>query len=97
MYCDLCNLYALLWPAFLVHCDCLPVIQSVPTLEDFAEDGVLPIEMRGCSKCHEELAAIGVWALVGHADYPPRIVPQRGLDLVLEELVRCVVYRGRGL
>lgn len=63
----------------------------MPAFQDLAKDGVLPIEVRGSREGDEELAAISRRAFVGHADDAPRVVSERWPDLILEELVRCVV------
>lgn len=97
MYDNLRDLDPLLWPRLLVYGDLLQLVEHLYALYDLAEDGVLSVEVGGWSEGDEELATVGIHALVRHADDAARIVPEGGADLVFEELVRGVVDGGGGL
>ncbi|KAL9630917.1 MAG: hypothetical protein Q9204_004476, partial [Flavoplaca sp. TL-2023a] len=50
-----------------------------------AEDGILPIQMRGGSKEDKELAPIGTGTFVGHTYDATSVVAQRWTYFVVEE------------
>src|SRR5260370_42219548 len=58
------------------------------TLDHFAENAVLIIQMAGGRNGDEELAAVGVGAGVGHGKYSRFGVLQRGVELVGELVAR---------
>lgn len=94
MYCDSLDLDSLLGPVFLVHGYLFNVVQHLVALQDFAKDCVLAVEVRSSDKGDEELRAVGVGALVGHADDASCVVSQGRTDLIFEELVGSVVDGG---
>jgi hypothetical protein len=91
------DLNALFGPILLVHLDLFHVVQYLEPLDHFAEDGVLPVEVRRRGKRDEELAPIGVRALVGHADYASSMMPQGRTNLVFKKAVGGVVDGWGGL
>lgn len=94
--CYLGDFHPLLRSRLLVNRQFLQLIQNLPAFQDLAKDRVLPIQMRRSSQRDKKLAAVGGRPLVSHAHDASRIVPERGPDLVLEEVVgRVVDRRGR--
>jgi len=53
--------------------------------------------MRGGRKGNEELGAVSVGALVGHAHNAPCVVSQRRTNLIFEQLVGRIIDGSRGL
>lgn len=76
----------ILWPVLLVDLDRLHLIKSIPSFQYATKDGVLSIKVRGLVKGDEELAAVGVGTLVGHAQNTALIVLELRLDLIFEGL-----------
>lgn len=87
MYRDTLDLNPLLRARLLVHVHLLHVVERLPALQDLAKDGVLAVEVRGGRKGNEELRAVGIGPLVGHAQDAAGIVAEGGADLVVEQLV----------
>lgn len=85
---DLHILYAdrILWPVLLVDLDRLHLIKSIPPFQYATKDGVLSIKVRGLVKGDEELAAVGVGTLVGHAQNTALIVLELRLDFIFKWL-----------
>lgn len=75
-------------PPLAVDVDALQRIQRLPPVDHAPEHGVLAVQVRRRRVAHEELAAVGVGAPVGHADDAARGVAQRRPDLVGEEAGR---------
>lgn len=86
MHCDPLNPHLLQWPVLLIHLHALDFGQRREALvpEQLPKDGVQPVQMRRGGKGDKKLAAVGVGALVGHAEDAPLVVLQPGADLVFE-------------
>ena len=77
----------LLWPILAINLDGFNAIQNVVSRDYFAEDGVLAVQMWCRSEANKELAPIGRWPFVGHADYATAVMSKGRPDLVLKRLV----------
>lgn len=97
VYGDALDFDAFLGAGLLVHVDSLELVEDFGALEQLAEDGVFAVEMGCGGKGDEELRAVCVGALVGHAHDAPGVVSQGGADLVVEELRGRVVDGRRRL
>lgn len=76
----------ILWPVLLVDLYRLHLVKCIPSFQYATKDSVLSIKVRGLVKGDEELAAVGVGALVGHAQNTTLVVLELRLDLILEGL-----------
>ncbi len=63
-------------------------IDDMHSVDDFAKDGVAVVEPRGGFVGDKELATVGVWAGVGHAQDTGAIVCESGMKLVSEFVSR---------
>lgn len=57
--------------------------------DDFAEDGMLSVEVRGWEVGDEELAAIGVRTRIGHREDAGLVVLERAVNLIRELVARA--------
>jgi len=69
----------------LVHRLILHLLEHAHALHHFAEHNVLPVQMRRLHRRDEKLAAVGVFARVGHGQESWTIVPQ--LEVLILELL----------
>lgn len=80
------NPYILLRPVLLVDLDGLDFGQRCEALvaEQLAKHGVHAVEVGRGRKGNKELAAVGVGALICHAEHAALVVPQPRADLVVK-------------
>jgi len=86
MYSDASNAHLRVWAILLVDFDRLDIAECRLATDDFAKDGVLTVEMRRRRQANEELAAVGVWTFVGHAEDPSGVVAKRRADFIFKGL-----------
>lgn len=73
-------------PPLAINTHSLNSIQRLETVNDLAENGILPIQRGLRAECYEELGAICVWTFVCHADDPAGVVAEGGAQFVFERL-----------
>lgn len=73
-------------PVLLVDLYSLELVQSVESFDDSPENRILPVQVRSLVEADKELASVGVWPLVRHAQDASCVVSQGRLDLILELL-----------
>lgn len=77
-------------PVFVVDCCSFHGVQSgICAINDFAEDGVLSVQMRLLAVCYEELRLVRIWARIGHGHHPA------GVELGSEERASGREERGQ--